>query len=121
MMIIGPGIVGAYYGPDDANAVSKGDFGGLAVKSIDKRFPPSPAGEPADPDWRVLHGYSYHSYNKRGWRMLEDLEKLRTGMAVRCLLDSLKIHHERPAPTCSGGGSFSLQKLHANRQDNLQS
>ncbi len=81
-MIIGPGIVGAYYGPDDANAVSKGDFGSLAVKSIHQRFPPPADGAPADPDWRVLHGYSYHSYNKRGWRMLQDLEKLRTGMAV---------------------------------------
>ena len=82
-MIIGPGIVGAYYGPDDANAVSTGDVGSLAVRSIHQRFPGPADGVPADPDWRVLHGYSYHSYNKRGWRMLQDLEKLRTGMAVR--------------------------------------
>ena len=83
MMIIGPGIVGAYYGPDDEKAVSKGDYGGLVVRSLYQRFPPLADGASADPDWRVLHGYSYHSYNKRGWRMLQDLEKLRRGMAVR--------------------------------------
>ena len=82
VMIIGPGIVGAYYGPDDPNAVSKGDFGRLAVNAMHARFPPAERGADRDLDWRVLHGYSYHSYNKRGWRMLEDLEKLRTGMAV---------------------------------------
>ena len=82
MMVIGPGIVGAYYGPDDANAVSKGDYGRLSVNALHERFPPTASGAERDPHWQVLHGYSYHSYNKRGWKMLEDLERLRTGMKV---------------------------------------
>ena len=36
-----------------------------------------------DGNWNVIHGYSYHSYNKAGPRMLGEVATLREKLTVR--------------------------------------
>ena len=33
-------------------------------------------------EWNVIHGYSYHSYNKAGPRMVEEVATLREKLTV---------------------------------------
>lgn len=77
--VLGPSIVGGYYGLDNPVAVRKGDYGRLAVQAMHKLFP----GDKTDPVWHTMHGYTYHAYNKGGIKMLNDAVLLREAMKVR--------------------------------------
>lgn len=79
MEVLGPSIVGSYYGLENPVAVRKGDYGRLAVQAMHKLFP----GGKTDPEWHTMHGYTYHAYNKGGIKMLKDAAMLRDAMRVR--------------------------------------
>ena len=76
--VIGPSIVGGYYGADNPVAVRKGDYGRLVVQAMHTLFP----GNTADPKWNTIHSYSYHAYNKGGVKMLYDATRLSDAMKV---------------------------------------
>ncbi len=52
-----------------------------------------------DSEWNVIHGYSYHSYNKAGPRMVEEVATLREKLTVRSYLHmryaDMALHGER--------------------------